>query len=75
MRIVCSWCGTTTTEAGQDDDGLVSHGMCPTCFDEKMQAQDRTRYIEPTDEELMMVGLLPPNEPEYVSDDEESYPW
>lgn len=34
-KIVCAWCGEVICEG--DDDLLVSHGICPKCYDKEMK--------------------------------------
>jgi len=43
MIIVCAWCGDTIKDDGVGDKKL-SHGMCPTCYEE--QQKEIQKYLK-----------------------------
>lgn len=32
LKTICAWCGVLLTDGRVDDDGGVSHGICPGCL-------------------------------------------
>jgi hypothetical protein len=57
IKIVCAWCGKVVRE-GAPGVKLVSHLICPDCFEKEMQ-----RLKEQTDEEKPSDGRGPRSEP------------
>ncbi len=71
MVRICGWCKTYLGKADDNDDSLVSHGICPACLKKVIREEVDCRFegklgemllddFPSTDEKLNQSGDCPP---------------